>query len=139
MRKSPALYRMGLVVAVIALSLVAHIPGYASQPPLMKPAEAFALIQKNKGNSQFVVVDVRTPEEFRQGHIKGAVNINLNSNVFRDKIETLNRQTTYLVYCRSGRRSKEAVQIMQNLGFTHILLFQGDMLGRRAEKLPIVK
>ena len=137
MKKSPAWYRMGLMVA-IALCLVEAIQCDASQVPLLKPAEAYALIQKNKGNPQFVVLDVRTPEEFKEGHIEGAVNINLNSKVFKHEIGRLDRQKTYLVYCRTGRRSKEAVRIMQDLGFTNLLLFEGDIVGWKAEKLPLV-
>ena len=105
----------------------------------MSPVEAFALIQKNKGNPKFVVLDVRTPEEFKTGHIEGAINIDINSNAFKDEIGKLDREKTYLVYCRTGRRSKEAVQIMRGLGFRNLLRFEGDIVKWRAEKLPLAK
>jgi rhodanese-related sulfurtransferase len=138
MKKSPASYRMGVIVIAVALCLVEEFHCDGSQMPLLKPAEAFALIQKNNGNPQFVVLDVRTPEEFKEGHIEGAVNVNFNSKAFREEIGRLDRQKTYLVYCRTGRRSKEAVRIMQDLGFTHLVLFEGDIVGWKAEKLPLV-
>lgn len=139
MKKSPTSYMMGLMVIAIVWYVVMNNSCDAAENPLIDPAEAFALIQKNKGNPRFVVLDVRTPEEFKTGHIEGAININFNSKAFRDEIGKLDRQKTYLVYCRTGRRSNEAVQIMRDLGFTHLLLFDGDITRWRAEKLPIVK
>jgi rhodanese-related sulfurtransferase len=105
---------------------------------LIAPAEAFALIQKNKGNPQFVLLDVRKPEEFKTGHIEGAMNIDLNGKAFKPEIDKLERQKTYLVYCRTGRRSKDAVQIMRDLDFTHLVRFEGDIVRWRAANLPIV-
>jgi rhodanese-related sulfurtransferase len=139
MKNSPALSRKSLTVIAIVWCLVVNTPCDAGQSPLIKPAEAFALIQKNRGNPQFVILDVRTPEEFKTGHIEGAINIDFNSNGFRDEIGKLDRQEAYLVYCRTGRRSKEAVQIMRDLGFTKLLRFDGDIVLWQVEKLPIVK
>ena len=52
----------------------------------VQPREAFSLIQKNKDNPQFVVLDVRTPEEFGSGHVDGAINIDYNSGGFKTLI-----------------------------------------------------
>jgi len=120
------------------LLLAASMLFGAGGSPLMKPSEAYALIQKNKGNSQFIVLDVRTPEEFKAGHIEGAVNVDFNARTFREEIEKLGRGKTYLVYCRTGRRSAEAVRMMRELGFANILRFEGDIVRWKAENLPLV-
>jgi len=70
--------------------------------------------------SNAVLIDVRTPEEFAQQHLEGALNINVQSADFVTQIEALDRNTAYAVYCRSGNRSAQAVKIMKDLGFTSV-------------------
>lgn len=72
------------------------------------------------------VLDVRTPEEYAEGHISRAINIDvLNPNFKASAIATLNPQRTVAVYCRSGRRSKQAANVLLNNGFTIIELDKG--------------
>jgi len=68
-----------------------------------------------------VVIDVRTPQEFAEGHLDGAVNIDLQSGVFEQQISQLDAAGDYLVYCRSGNRSGQAAQIMGQLGFENVV------------------
>ncbi|MFC1873309.1 rhodanese-like domain-containing protein [Chloroflexota bacterium] len=82
--------------------------------------EAFDLIQENDGNPDFVIVDVRTPEEFFDGHLENALNINYNSGTFNDDINKWDKNKKYIVYCRSGSRSAMAVSIMADLGFREV-------------------
>jgi rhodanese-related sulfurtransferase len=106
---------------------------------MLEAKDAYALVEKNKGNANFVVLDVRTPDEFSEGHIAGAVNVNYNSNQFRGELMNLDKKKTYLVYCRTGRRSADAVRIMKEMGFTDLLRFNGDIVKWKSEKLPLVK
>ena len=64
-----------------------------------------------------VVVDVRTPQEFAEGHLEGALNIDLGSGAFEQQLGALPADGSYVVYCRSGNRSAQAVEIMTKLGF----------------------
>jgi phage shock protein E len=64
-----------------------------------------------------VMLDVRTPEEYAAGHLKGAQLINFYSPDFLQRVQALDPAKTYLVYCAVGGRSKEAVQTMAKLGF----------------------
>jgi len=82
--------------------------------------EAFNLIQENESNPDFIILDVRTESEFSNGHIEGALNIDVNLTSFREEVEKSNKNDTYLVYCRTGNRSRTALRIMEELGFTHI-------------------
>jgi rhodanese-related sulfurtransferase len=67
-----------------------------------------------------VILDVRTPEEFAQGHVPGAVNIDMSSPTFPDAIAELPKDTRYVVYCRSGNRSADAAGQMADAGFTDL-------------------
>jgi rhodanese-related sulfurtransferase len=72
-----------------------------------------------------VLVDVRTPEEYREGHIPGAINIP-NETIGTGEIPELpDKDQLILVYCRSGRRSKEASEKLVKLGYTNIVEFGG--------------
>jgi rhodanese-related sulfurtransferase len=82
--------------------------------------EAFDLIQENDGSPEFIILDVRTASEFQAGHIEGALSIDVNSPSFSEGLGQLDRKATYLVYCRSGNRSRTALAIMENLGFTRV-------------------
>ncbi len=69
----------------------------------------------------YTVIDVRTPQEYATGRLaQDAVSINFYDKDFRQKIASLSRDAKYLIYCRSGNRSGQALAIMKNLGFTHV-------------------
>ncbi len=67
-----------------------------------------------------VVIDVRTPEEYAAGHLQGARNIDVSSPTFVEVISTLPTDDPYVVYCRTGNRSAQAVAIMRSQGFTDV-------------------
>ncbi len=103
------------------------------------PAKAtFDLIQKNKDNLDFVVLDVRTPGEFSDGHIENAINVDYNSETFRKELEKLDKSKTYLMHCRSGNRSSKAIPTMEELGFLKVYHMDDGMNGWKAEGFPVV-
>lgn len=67
------------------------------------------------------VVDVRTPAEYAAGHVAGAVNIDVEASDFAERVAELDPEAPYLLYCRSGRRSAIAAEIMAEAGFTDII------------------
>lgn len=69
-----------------------------------------------KNNKDAVVLDVRSTVEFRSGKIQGAINIDLMSSDFDKRVAALDKNKTYLVYCRSGNRSAQACSVMTSLG-----------------------
>ena len=81
-----------------------------------------------KNNPDLVIVDVRTQAEFESGHIGGSVNIDVSLPNFKEEIEKLNKNTRYIVYCRSGNRSKFAAQIMEVLGFREVYDLGGGIV-----------
>ncbi len=67
-----------------------------------------------------IILDVRTPEEFAGGHLDGARLLDFNSGEFSAALPTLDPNATYVVYCRSGNRSGQAVAQMQQQGFSNV-------------------
>lgn len=88
---------------------------------------------------QTVVVDVRTDMEYASGHLDGAVNVNLQSGSFESDIAQFDPEGEYVVYCRSGNRSAQAVQIMEAAGFDDVTDAGGIDRAAAATGLPIVK
>lgn len=105
----------------IVMSLLAFVFGSGSA----------SVIYANSEN--FVIMDVRTPEEFNGSHVKGALNFNILEDNFKEKVSKLDKTKTYKVYCRSGSRSGRAVQMMKSMGFTDVENIGG--LGQAAKKL----
>ncbi len=101
--------------------------------------KAHALIQRNKNNPNFVILDVRTPKEYRQGHIKGAINLNFFSKGFFEKISKLPKEKTYLIYCRSGHRSAVVKRMMSAEGFKNIYNMEGGILAWLSKGYKTVK
>jgi rhodanese-related sulfurtransferase len=88
--------------------------------------QALAEIISHEQDPDFVILDVRTAGEFATRHIKAAMNLDYYSATFEEQLETLDKTKIYLVYCASGARSSQAVQIMQGLGFLRIYNMGGD-------------
>jgi rhodanese-related sulfurtransferase len=83
---------------------------------------------KKTAESGVVILDVRTPGEFMTGHIQDAQNIDFESGSFESQIESLDKNGTYAVYCRSGNRSGQAVKVMQDAGFKNIYNLDGGVI-----------
>lgn len=83
----------------------------------------FQRLQKNKNT---VLLDVRTAEEYKGGHIPGAIQVNvLQPDDFKKKVSSFNKDKRYLLYCGSGKRSTQAKVIMKQLGFTKLYDLKG--------------
>jgi rhodanese-related sulfurtransferase len=101
------------------------------------PQEALELVQRNKENPNFVILDVRTPEEFRSGYIEGAVNIDYYNPGFQVELGKLDRTKTYLVYCRTGNRTENAFALMKELQFREVYPVEGGITAWRAAGFPV--
>lgn len=130
-----------MCVLIAGIASAAPIKGLEGRNPytVLAPKDAFAVIQANRGNPSFGLIDVRTPEEFESGHIEGAININYHDDGFVDALDKLDKSKTYFVYCRTGRRSSDAVGIMKRQGFKDVYRIDGDIVRWRSEGLPLVK
>jgi len=73
------------------------------------------------------ILDVRTPQEFAEGHIAGAVNVDVSSPDFAQQVSELDPEGTYAVYCRSGNRSRTAMAAMQDAGLSDVFGLEGGI------------
>ncbi len=86
----------------------------------------------------YVVLDVRTPQEFSSEHLENAKNYDIYSSKTLDAIAKLDKAKTYLIYCRSGRRSLHMMNLMSKMGFkTHNLL--KGINGWKEQGYPVVQ
>jgi rhodanese-related sulfurtransferase len=79
-------------------------------------------------NADIIVLDVRTEGEYKSGKIDKAINIDYNAPDFKEQLQKLDKNKTYLVYCRSGARSNAAMEIMKAEGFMFLYHLEGGIL-----------
>lgn len=84
------------------------------------------ILAKEKG---WVVLDVRTPEEFSQGHVPGAININVHEEDAYNRIGKLDKDAKYIVYCRTRNRSNQAADYMIKNGFKTVYQMTDGIVG----------
>jgi rhodanese-related sulfurtransferase len=86
-------------------------------------------VSQLEADKNAVVLDVRTEDEYNDGIIPNAVNIDIHKGQgFIDGLEALDKSKNYYVYCRSGARSAKACELMENLGFENAFNLQGGIL-----------
>lgn len=120
---------------VCALCLVLALPFSATAATDISAA---AIAKQLQNGTAWTILDVRTPAEYAAGHVQNARNIDALSPSFAATIAALPKDATYMVYCRSARRSAKAITTMESLGFTHIIHMDDGILGWEKAKLPLV-
>ena len=99
-----------------ALETPAKTPTKMPSPTNVTPTEAEALIHSHK---QLLIIDVRTQEEFAEGHISGARNVNFNSPTFLERMKEFEGKSI-LVHCAAGGRSARALEALSNASFAEV-------------------
>ena len=113
---------------------------YAAQSlQTISVAESNILINENKTNSDFVVLDVRTPGEYVQGHLKQSKLMNFRGENFEEELSKLDKSKTYLIYCRSGGRSGMALKLMEKLEFESVYNMGGGFNDWSRAEFPFEK
>lgn len=102
---------------------------------VVQPSEAAALLAD--APADLVVLDVRTPQEFADSRLPGAVNLDVSSPDFREELASLDRDVPYILYCRSGNRSAQARAMMADLGFSSVTDVAGGIVAWQSTGLPI--
>ncbi|MBT5015916.1 rhodanese-like domain-containing protein [Candidatus Peregrinibacteria bacterium] len=125
--------KLSLTLVLVLLVLVACTPSeLATDDYLKTPSETNQILEEGS-ISDLQVLDVRTPEEFAAGCLASAQNIDFQSVDFVTQIELLDKEGSYLIYCRSGRRSADAVTQMREAGFSNLLELDGGISTWEAE------
>lgn len=99
-----------------------------------KKQEGISLVDSNGFEKQMEdsasqIIDVRTPEEYAEGHIANAVNMNINNPNFETLIVSLNKEQPVMVYCKAGGRSAKAAGILKDNGFKQVYDLDGGIIG----------
>lgn len=114
--------RIAILMLMLALTGCAAKEGTPDTYRRISMEEAVVMMEEESG---YIILDVRRPDEFALGHIPGAVNLP-NESIQTGEIAALpNKDQLILVYCRSGRRSKEASEKLVKLGYTNVVEFGG--------------
>jgi len=130
------------VVLLVSLIIGATLTGGCILTQIIEnitPQEAFTLIEDNQANPDFLIIDVRTPAEFDEEHIENATNLDYHSETFQEELDALDKNKIYLIYCRSGYRSGEALNIMAELNFAEVYNMSGGIEQWKAERLPTIQ
>lgn len=119
-----------LLIAVFSLSACAQ-----NESVNISPTEA----EEKINTENVLLLDVRTAEEFAEGHIESATNIDFYASNFQELVNKLDKEKTYVVYCRSGGRSGKSVNIMTNMGFADVYNLDGGIINWKGEGKKLVK
>ena len=131
---------MRIVVAgflvVISVALFVSLQCTAKATAQASVAASPYLIER-VANNDWLLIDVRSPQEFADGHIPGAVNMpHENINDYLSELEG-HRNKPIIIYCRSGRRAKLAMKVLEELDFSEVMHLEGDMLGWSAAGMTV--
>jgi len=126
-------YLLALTLALVACSSATETDSLKT----VSPADAQTVIQD--APADLVVLDVRTPEEFSAGHLENAVNIDFYASDFTDQLEALDPSVPYVLYCNSGNRSGQALDMMKKIGFSEVTEVAGGIQAWAAAGLPLVR
>mgnify|MGYP000235840725 CR=1 FL=1 len=127
-----------IIILSLSLLLTLSFNSTANERPIVSQAQLVSM-QQATSNSGFLLLDVRSSEEYAQGHIKGAVNISHKD--IADKLATIAdyKDKEVIVYCRSGRRAGLAEEILAANGFNKVKHLSGDMNAWYQADLPVEK
>ena len=130
----PFLWLLAAAACTGALPAAAEEPAPFSD---ITPVQAEALIKARGADPLFAIVDTRTPAEFAENRIRGAKNIDVKAPDFADRTAKLDKNATYLVYCRGGVRSGKAMGLMKAAGFREVYNLGGGLIKWQEAKLPL--
>lgn len=98
---------------------------------VVSPQEGEAILETS--DPELVVLDVRTPDEYAEGHLPGATLVDFNAADFHEQLDALDKDKDYLVYCRSGNRSGQAREMMADMGFSSVADLDGGIVAWEAD------
>jgi len=99
--------------------------------------DATSFKERMEKTTEKIILDVRTPEEFKEGALAGANNLNIYDADFEQKVNQLDHSKTIFVYCKAGGRSSNAVSILSKNGFKSIVELKGGLMAWNNQNLPL--
>ena len=124
---------------IIIAAIILHSCSNAKTKSGQTSLSATEFAKELKNNADIQLIDVRTPEEFENGHLENAINASINGSDFKNQISMLDKAKPIFVYCLSGGRSTNAAQQLHTAGFENVIDMPGGMMEWRANNLPETK
>ena len=103
----------------------------------IEPKQAFIEIEKHRNNPNFVLLDVRDPNEYNKEHLENAQLLTVKSTDFEDELEKMDKNKKYFVYCRKGKRGYKAAELMEKHGFKEVYNITGGIDKWKSKRLPV--
>lgn len=122
----------GLVIA--SLSVSCQETNQSKDIQVISPQEVRDAVYDDHSHQ---LIDVRTVDEFKEGHLKNAQNICVTDGDFEENVAKLDKDQPVYLYCRSGKRSAKAAEILKDLGFKEIYDMDGGILNWKSENLEV--
>ena len=139
-RYSPlALVGAAALALIVLSSCGTHSAAPAAEDTTTQSASTAPALSTGTTISTGTLIDVRTPEEFAEGHLNGAINVDFSSPTFADEIAAFDKEGDYTLYCRSGNRSSQAIAQMKQMGFTNLTNAGGYEEASKTLGIEIVK
>jgi len=134
--------KRGLTGTLLALTaMIAVLAGACSSGSvtqtieLVSPSKAAEVIADQPDG--LVVLDIRTPEEFNEARLADAIMVDYYAADFADQLDQLDKNVPYVLYCRTGNRSSDAVKTMKELGFTEVYEIDGGIVNWYEQGYPV--
>ena len=125
----------GLALVVLLLVTACSSGSDTATIELVSPDEAAQVIDDDPAG--LVVLDIRTPEEFNEARLANAINVDYYDADFADQLDGLDKDDPYVMYCRSGNRSSDAVKTMKDLGFVEVYEIDGGIVNWYDSGFPV--
>lgn len=126
------------LLCVCAITAKLRADDKPTEKPAVQKIDVDQFDQKREEKNT-VVLDVRTPHEYAEGHVPGAMNVDIHDPQFDQKLAKLDKSKTYLVHCAKGVRSAAAAKRMSALGFPNLFDFHGGFTAWENAHKPIEK
>mgnify|MGYP001827116529 CR=1 FL=1 len=135
MKHATPLKALGLLLALLILVTACSSGSDTATIELVSPEQAADVIGEDPAG--LVVLDIRTPEEYAEARIADAINVDFYAPDFADQLDVLDKSDPYVMYCRTGNRSSEAIETMKELGFEEVYEIDGGIVSWYDSGYPV--
>ena len=139
MKKKLIIFAIPIVIICLGFMLPSLSAQDSTRILAVSAKEAADLIDTHDGDSDFAILDIRTPGEFQSGHLQSAILIDFYSQTFADQLSRLDKEKKFLIYCRTGNRSARSLEIFKKLKFQKIYHMANGISTWKSEGFPVVK
>jgi len=125
-----------VIIGLIVIGLAAYKLYFSKQSSIGITADKFEDISKEPG---CVIIDIRNASDFKGDKLSGAQNISFTAGDFKERVQSLDKKKTYLLYCKNGNDALYAARTMKEMGFDRVYSLKGGLDGWKRENKPVVK